>query len=279
MPGSVVQGNAEADSRSDLRIYPLGSGSDYTPFIQHLGIASLNLGFGGENGGGGYHSIYDTFEQYTRFGDPGFAYGVTLANVTGRAVLRFANADILPYSFSGYVDNVARYADEVQQLAVSTRKETERINHLIETEAYRLAADPEKTYHPPSKKDPVPYFNFAPLQNAMERLKQEAHAYDQALMEHGMQRDGSQQEAINEILIGMEQLMTIEDGLPRRPWFRHQIYAPGFYTGYGVKTLPGIREAIEQRDWEEASEQIVLVSETINRVADGIAEAKSIFGQ
>ena len=273
-----VGGNKEVDSRADLRIYPLGSGSDYTPFIQHLGIASLNLGFGGENAGGGYHSIYDSFDQYTRFGDPEFAYGVALASVTGRAVLRFANADVLPFTFNGYVDNVERYADEVQKLVDTMREETERKNMLIEKKAYELSADPKKTHIPPTPKDPVPYLNFAPLQNALAHLQDSATEYDKKLAK-GLMLDTPDREPLNELLMGIEQMMTREEGLPRRSWFRHQIYAPGFYTGYGVKTLPGIREAIEERDWDEASEQIVIVSQTLERVAEGIDRAAGMLEQ
>lgn len=269
-----VRGDAEAE-RKDLRIYPLGSGSDYTPFLQHLGIASLNLGFGGENAGGGYHSAFDSFDHYTRFGDPEFVYGTTLANVTGRAVLRFANADVLPYSFSGYVDNVKRYADEVMQLAETMRSDTEMENKRIENNAYTLTADPTETYVPPAPKDPVPYFNFAPLQNALSGLSEAAAAYDAALAKHGT----GDAETLNELLMGVEQLMTREQGLPRRPWFKHQIYAPGFYTGYGVKTLPGIREALEQRDWAETTEQIGIVSATLDRVSGAIEEATEMLGE
>lgn len=274
-----VRGDKEADSRADLRIYPLGSGSDYTPFIQHLGIASLNIGFGGESSGGAYHSAYDSFDHYTRFGDPGFAYGVALANVTGRAVLRLANADVLPYQFTNYVDNVSRYADEVMKLADDTRAETEKQNKLIEQNAYSLAADPTKTYNPPSIKSSVPYFNFAPLQNALLQLRESAVAYDKAVAAHGMALSDADQERLNEGLMQMEQVMTREEGLPRRFWFRHQIYAPGFYTGYGVKTLPGIREAIEQREWQEASEQIVKVAETLAHVSEAIDEATAVLGK
>ena len=268
-----VNGDREAGSRSDLRIAPLGSGSDYTPFLQHAGIASLNLGFGGENGGGAYHSMYDTFEHYTRFGDPDFSYGITLANVTGRVVLRYVNADILPYSFSGFADNVIMYADEIMKLAEGMRNETEEKNQLITTDAYRLAADPQKTYIVPEPEKPVPYFNFAPLQNALSRLEVLAKQYDQALASRGSEISVANREQLNRMLMSMEQLMTREEGLPRRSWFRHQIYAPGFYTGYGVKTLPGIREAIEQRDWEEAAEQIEIVSATLDRVSGALEKA------
>ena len=268
-----LRGDADAQNRKDLRISPLGSGSDYTPFLQHLGIASLHMGFGGENAGGAYHSAFDAFDHYVRFGDPDFTYGTTLANVTGRTVLRFANADVLPFSFSNYVDNVKKYADEVMKLADSMRDETEKENLKIKNGAYTLTADPKKTFVPPTPKDPVPYFNFAPLQNALAQLESTAKKYDAALMEKGEGIDSEMKEKLNELLMGVEQLMTREQGLPRRPWFKHQIYAPGFYTGYGVKTLPGIREALEQRNWKEASDQIGIVASTIERVADAINKA------
>ncbi len=273
-----VNGDAEAE-RKALRISPLGSGSDYTPFLQHLGIASLNLGFGGESSGGGYHSAFDAFDHYTRFGDPDFAYGATLANVTGRAVLRFANAEVLPYSFSGYVDNVKGYAKEVMELADKMRSDTEKENKLIESKAYTLTADPTKTYIPPSPKTEVPFFNFAPLQNALAKLGDAANAYDAALAKQGSDLSVEKQEMLNELLMGVEQLMTREQGLPRRPWFKHQIYAPGFYTGYGVKTLPGVREALEQRDWDEASEQIDIVAATLDRVTGAIEEATGMLDE
>ncbi len=274
-----ANGNDEAETRKDLRIYPLGSGSDYTPFLQHLGIASLNMGFGGESGGGSYHSAYDTFEHYSRFGDPGFAYGVTLANVTGRAVLRFANAEVLPYSFGSYADNVKKYAKEVIELANSMRANTEKENKRIASKAYALSADPTQKTKLPSPKDPVPFFNFAPLQNALASLEASSKRYDATLTKHGSSLDAATQEAVNELLMGIEQQMTRPQGLPRRPWFKHQIYAPGFYTGYGVKTLPGIREALEQRAWDEASEQIEIVSATLMRVVDAIEEAAQLVSK
>lgn len=272
-----VRGDQEASSRADLRISPLGSGSDYTPFLQHAGIASLNLGFGGESAGGSYHSTYDSFEHYTRFGDPDFAYGVTLANVTGRAVLRFANAEVLPFTFTNYVNNVEKYAKEVMDLADQIRADTKRENELISSNAYKLSADPTEVFIVPDASDPVPFFNFAPLQNALSALAESARSYDAHLASNMSQLSAEQQEQLNEALMGIEQSMTRTEGLPRRSWFRHQIYAPGFYTGYGVKTLPAIREALEQRDWEEASAQIHIVAETLNRVSEHINKASEIL--
>ncbi len=274
----AVSGDDEALARSDLRISPLGSGSDYTPFLQHLGIASLNISYGGENRGGSYHSQYDSFEHYTRFGDPGFSYGVTLSKTTGRLALRLANADVLPLRFENFADNVGLYASEVMELLEGVRASTDRNNRLVAMRAHVLAADPTKTYVPPELEEGVPYLNFAPLQNSVHRLEASARALDTALqrvVEGGA--SNMDVEALNRVLRSTERLMTSEGGLPRRPWYRHQVYAPGFHTGYGVKTLPGIREAIEERDWQEATEQIGLVAEMLDRVSHALERAARIL--
>ena len=291
-----VGGARRADDGSDITISPLGSGSDYTPFLQHLGIASLNLSFSGESGGGSYHSQYDSFDHYSRFGDPGFQYGAALAKTTARATLRLANADVLPLRFSPFAANVKTYRDEVMALLDETREQTGRRNALVASNAYTLAADPTKTYVPPEAQDEVPFLNFAPVQNAITRLEASAAAYDaaydamraahRAAAASGdgdsgggadMSEHGDVQRRLNAALIQTERLMTREDGLPRRNWFRHQIYAPGFYTGYGVKTLPGIREAIEERAWDEASTQVERLAGTLNRLADKIDEATAML--
>jgi N-acetylated-alpha-linked acidic dipeptidase len=266
-----ADGNEEAAGRADLRIGPLGSGSDYTPFLQHLGIASLNIGYGGESGGGSYHSVYDSFDHYTRFGDPDFAYGVALAKTAGRATLRLANADVLPFAFANFVDNVKQYASEVQKLADDLRAETEALNKRVADGVYALAADPTKKHVPPAAKDPVPHLNFAPLQNALDGLEKAAAALDRRLNER--LEAGSAPAALNTLLIRTERAMTVAEGLPRRPWFKHHIYAPGFYTGYGVKTLPGVREAIEQRYWEEADTQILRLAGMLNGLTALLNEA------
>ncbi len=274
----AVSGDDEATARPDLRISPLGSGSDYTPFLQHLGIASLNVSYGGENGGGSYHSQFDSFEHYTRFGDPGFYYGVTLSKTTARLALRLANADVLPMRFENFADNVGLYAGEVMELLEGIRASTDRKNQLVAMRAYQLAADPTETYVPPEAEEGVPYLNFAPVQNAVHRLETSAQALDteiRRVMEEGA--TDAEAVALNRVLKTTERLMTSEEGLPRRPWYRHQVYAPGFHTGYGVKTLPGIREAIEERDWEEATEQVGLVAEMLDRVSNALEQATRIL--
>jgi N-acetylated-alpha-linked acidic dipeptidase len=266
----------DAGSRADLRIDALGSGSDYTPFIQHIGIAALNLGYGGEDGGGSYHSIYDSFDHYTRFGDPGFDYGLALTQTAGRAVLRYANADVLPLSFSNLSETVGTYVGEVTKLADTMREETTQKNRFVNDKIFEVAADPTEPYVVPKLEEPVPFINFAPLQNALVRLQESSRAYDSAmntLVSAGRLPAPEAARSLDEILIRTERTMTRNEGLPRRSWFKHQIYAPGFYTGYGVKTLPAVREAIEQRNWKEASEQVLIVARIIEQVAAEIDRA------
>jgi len=242
-------------------LYALGSGSDYTPFIQHAGIASLNLGFGGENAGGEYHTIYDTYPHYKRFKDPEFAYGIALANTAGRVVLRLANADVLPFEFKQWHTTVSKYLKEVMDLTESMRKTVEKHNKLVSKNAFELASDPTKAFSKPAKKAPVPYLDFSPLQNSLAALKTSITVFTNISVEKLSKR---QYEALNMKLMQTEQALTDSRGLPRRSWYKHQIYAPGFYTGYGVKTLPGVREAIEQKDWKEAQEQIQKLSGTFD---------------
>ena len=262
----IVNGSAamrnEVMSRADLRIDPLGSGSDYTPFLQHLGIASLDIGFGGEGSGGSYHSIYDSYDHYRRFVDPGMKYGVALSKVGGRAVLRMANADSLPFEFVNLADTVEKYSKEVMALADSMRQDTVMRNGWIASGTLKAVQDPTKTFVLPTPQPEVPTFDFTPLTAAVEHLKKSSAAFKGSLGDRDI------------FLMGAERLLTRDEGLPRRDWFRHQIYAPGFYTGYGVKTLPGIREAIEQRNWNEAREQIKLTAAAIERLASAMDAAR-----
>ncbi|MGD8288576.1 MAG: transferrin receptor-like dimerization domain-containing protein [Gemmatimonadota bacterium] len=271
----AVRGAPDAQGDGDLRISPLGSGSDYTPFLQHLGITTMNIGFGGENGGGSYHSQFDSFDHYRRFGDPGFEYGVALAQVAGRLMLRFADADVLPLRMGNYVETVERYAGEVQELADDMREETERHNRLVDMDAFRLQADPTETYVPPVAEDEVPFFNFAPVENALVSFEEAATDLDRMLVD-GLTSGSltaARRSEINDILQQVEQALTDDEGLPGRPWFRHMIYAPGFYTGYGVKTLPGIREAIEQRQWDLVDPEMAKIADALDRVTALLRQA------
>ncbi|MGB5344544.1 MAG: transferrin receptor-like dimerization domain-containing protein [Woeseia sp.] len=271
--------NASSDTeraeakRDTLRIYPLGSGSDYTPFLQHLGIASANIGFGGEGSDGSYHTLYDTEKHFTTWRDPGLQYGVALSEVAGRATLRLANAPRLPFEFEGFADNIARYVEEIEKLANDMREQTATRNQDLADGLYKLALDPKKSLGPPPAQEEVPYFNFAPLQNALKNLQDAAKAYGVALS-----TGAKPSQTINELLYTTERLLTRDAGLSGRPWYRHHIYAPGFYTGYGVKTLPGVREAIEQREYADVNREVETVAKVLNDIAMRIDSLATMGG-
>lgn len=260
----------EIRDRADLRIPALGSGSDYTVFIDHLGVASVNLGYGGEDEGGGqYHSAYDDFYYYTHFMDTTFDYELALAQTAGTMVLRIADADILPFQFSDLADTVHLYVTQLKSLADQRREEMKERNREIQEGVYQALEDPKKTLVPPTAEPVPPYLNFAPLDQASDNLTEAAKAFDAAFAA----ANGTAPAVLNAELIRSERLLTSSDGLPNRPWFEHLLYAPGFYTGYGVKTIPGVREAIEQNQWSEADAQIVRVSAALEQEADLLRQA------
>ena len=250
----------------DLKLDAMGSGSDYSSFIQHAGIPALNIGYGGENSGGEYHSIYDSYDLYVKFKDPGFQYGVALAETAGHAVLRMANADVLPFNFTHLYKTVDEYSKDLISLLQKTRETTEVENQIINSGGYAVGEDPTKKYIMPVVKAEAPYLDFSPLQNAIEDLKKSTDSL-QSTFEKKI-KDNNVSVTFNESLYKAEQQLLNETGLPRRSWYKHTLYAPGFYTGYGVKTMPGIREAIEQRNWKEAQEQIEIDAKAIKKLAD-----------
>lgn len=269
----------EVRERPDLQIYALGSGSDYTPFIQHLGVAALNIGYGGEDGGGSYHSIYDSYDHYTRFIDPEFSSGIAFVQTCGRIVLRMAEADVLPFEFTDFTETVARYLKEVTKLADDMRDETEETNRRIREKSLQWAADPRQITVVPAPKEPVPFLDFAPLQNALAALQRSSAETAQAMKEISAAATPATARSLNRILLNFERTLTMPQGLPGRPWYIHQLYAPGAYTGYGVKTLPAIREAIELRHWKEANEQIGVVAKVIDHCTAEIEKAKMVIRQ
>ena len=272
-----ISGNKDAE-RDDLRIYPLGSGSDYTAFIHHAGVPALNIGFGGESGGGSYHSIFDSYDHYKRFSDSDYIYGTTLAKVNGRLVLRLSEADILPFRFMNMAENIGTFIESNKKLAKTVAEKTKRRNRLLNEKAFTISANPKKTYLPPKRLDDVPEFDFTPLEAAHQRLKTSAMNYEKALS--SMKKGSMSAEIkiqVNRLLKDVEQAMTREEGLPRRNWFRNMIYAPGFYTGYGVKTLPGIREGLEERKWDETHLFIGEVTKALDRASAKINAATDIL--
>jgi N-acetylated-alpha-linked acidic dipeptidase len=267
---------AKLMGNKNMKLEALGAGSDWSGFLQHIGIASLNVGYGGESNGGQYHSIYDSYDHFTKYMDPGFQYGVTLSKTTGRVMMRLANADVLPVDFTGFHKTVYEYVDELKTMMENIRKETEQENKMINDKLYDLAKDPTKKLQSPQLKDPVPFINFSDLENAMVKLKLRADEF-QKVYSSGTQLSPEKQKELNEILYKMERSLVNEEGLPRRPWYKHLIYAPGYYTGYGVKTLPGIREAIEQRNWKEAQAGIGEVSKAIEEYNNKVEQATGVI--
>ncbi|MFT3932297.1 MAG: transferrin receptor-like dimerization domain-containing protein [Chitinophagaceae bacterium] len=270
--GTNIKAKKELLAKKTMSLGALGSGSDYSPFIQHMGITSFNMGFGGEDPGGEYHSIYDSYYDYANFKDPTFEYGVALAKVAGRTTLRMADAELLPFDFTSLYKTINGYVTEVTALADQLRETTAVENQLIKEKRYAYALDPKEKITPPVIKDEVPFLNFAGLQNAMSEFEKASKHLSETLSSGKLTAE--QKNAINKKLYRAEQQLLTEKGLPRRGWYKHSIYAPGFYTGYGVKTLPGIREALEQRNWKEAQENADTDATVIKNFAaylDGIA--------
>lgn len=257
---------AEVRNRRDLHIAALGSGSDYTTFLQHLGIPSVNLGFGGEDAGGVYHSIYDDFYWYTHFADTSFVYGRALAQTAGTAVMRLADADVIPYDYTDLAETVQHYVSELQTLASSEAEEATERDAELRDSTYVLTNDPRNPLLPPPAEATVPHLEFAALQNAADSLTRAARRYD-AVFTRAIQGGSASFPAANAQLVHSEHLLTSEAGLPNRPWFKHLLYAPGYYTGYGVKTIPGVREAIEQREWPLANHEIERVAAALDAEA------------
>jgi N-acetylated-alpha-linked acidic dipeptidase len=258
----------EARAGGNLSIGALGSGSDFSAFIDHVGIATVNLGFGGEDPSGNYHSIYDDFYWYSHFSDYDFVYGRALAQTAGLAVLRMADADILPYEFEGLSRTVATYIDEVKALLAARRKLAEDISQNLKDDVYRAASDPRNPTFPPAAEEIPPYLNFAPLDNAAAALSKAAADYTKALAGlQGKDLSAGRLSAIDQQLAQAESKLLTPGGLPRRPWMQHVLYAPGWYTGYTAKTLPGVREAIEEGRYAEADAQIVVAAKALEAEA------------
>jgi N-acetylated-alpha-linked acidic dipeptidase len=264
------------NGNKDMNLDALGAGSDWSGFLQFLGISSMSIGFGGEGDGGEYHSIYDSYDHFVKFTDPGFQYEVALAETAGRVMMRMANADVLPFDVNSFYKTVADYVTDLKTLLDNSRTGTEQENKMIGDKLFDLAKDPTKIYQSPKIKDAVPYLDFSILENAMVQLR-ESTGELQKQYASAIRLPVDKQNELNEILYTAERSLLNENGLPRRPWFKHQIYAPGLYTGYGVKTLPGIREAIEQRNWKEAQENIEIVSKTIEAYSHQVQNAVNII--
>jgi N-acetylated-alpha-linked acidic dipeptidase len=267
----------ELRQRKDIRIGISGGGSDHAGFQNFLGIAVLDIGFGGEDEGGVYHSIYDDFYWYTHFADTDFAYGRTLSQFNGSMIMRLADADLLPFDFSNFADTVQTYVKGLQKFSAKMRDDIEERNLEIEEGVFTAAADPKKAYFPPKKEDVPPYLNFSPLQNSADALTRSAGEYQKALAAAGANGGSVLASAsiadVNALLIQSERKLTTPEGLPGRFWYKHQIYAPGVYTGYESKAIPAVREAIEQKKWKEAEQAMARAAAVLQDEAALVSSA------
>ncbi len=272
--------------REDQRIDALGSGSDYSSFLQHAGIPALNLGYGGEDNGGIYHSVYDDFYWYTHFSDTSFVYGRALAQTAGTAVMRLASADVIPFSFGNLAETARTYVTQLQKLRDTRNDQIAETNRAIDEGVYATVNDPRQPTIAPARRETPPQFNFAPLLNAVDSLTRASARYDRAFSSGTMSAGASAAvstrsaaiHSINERLLQAERAMTSSEGLKGRPWYRHMLYAPGFYTGYGVKTMPGAREAIEQGTWSEVDGEIVRIAAALTREATLVSQLAGDLG-
>lgn len=243
------EARAAIEQGDDLRLGALGSGSDYTVFLDHLTMASLNLGFGGDSPGGVYHSNYDTLHWYEKFSDSEFVFGRTLSQVVGTAMWRLANAAVLPFGFTDLAAVMRDYVEEIRETHAA------------------MESPPE--------------IAFESIEQALDALEEAGQGYERALAS----LSGASPESVlgsarlsqlNQLLYTSERRLGYEEGLPNREWFRHQVYAPGFFTGYGVKTIPGVREGIEEEDWEAARFYVRVVSESLSSLTSQVREAEEI---
>jgi len=264
-----------------LRVGPLGSGSDYSGFVDHIGVASLNIGFGGESEGAGvYHSIYDDFYWYTHFSDTSFVYGRALSQVGGTAVMRLADAQVLPYDFAGLASTVQGYVSDLQRLLQTEQDETAERNREIAEGVFAATSDPwHPTSAPPTEPVP-PHLGFAPLQNGADSLTHAADRYAKAFaaLAADTSYGAGAPAQVNALLLQAARRLTDKRGLPGRPWYTFELEAPGMYTGYGAKTVPAVREAIEQRQFPLAQEQIQVVGAVLDAEAALVDSAARMLG-
>jgi len=267
---------SQARKRVDLKVTELGDGSDYTAFQDHVGIPSLDIGFGGEDEGDQYHSIYDDFYWYTHFSDTDFSYGRALAQTAGTAIMRVADSDLLPYDYTPQAEAIAKYETDLEKLLKDKQDEFAERNLELQEGVFTATADPHKTYVPPPVETVPPFMNFAPMKNSIELLKKGAERYSKALARF---RSGSADvsaqslDTVNTDLMAVSRFFLSEKGLPERPWFKNQIYAPGAYTGYGAKPVAAVREYMDEKKWAEADAQIPMVAHVIENIAGGINKA------
>jgi N-acetylated-alpha-linked acidic dipeptidase len=268
---------AAARNSKDIELFALGDGSDFTAFQDFAGISTVDMSFGGEDDADQYHSIYDDFYWYTHFVDTDFSYGRALAQTEGSNVLRLADADLVPVSYGPQADAIAKYEGELETLLKDKQDEITERNLELKEGVFKATADPKKTFVPPPAEAVPPYMNFTPMKNAIAKLKTSADRYSKALAAY--QAAGAQPVSaqalvtVNTDVLHVSRLFLNEKGLPERPWFKNQVYAPGAYTGYGAKPIAAVREYMDEKKWAEAEAQIPMVAGVLTNVATGIDKA------
>jgi N-acetylated-alpha-linked acidic dipeptidase len=271
-----LEERSQIRKRSDLRVDALGDGSDFTAFQDFAGIPALDIGFGGEDEGDQYHSIYDDFYWYTHFVDTDFAYGRALAQAAGTTIMRVVDADLLPYDYTPQAETIAKYEADLEKLLKDKQDEFTERNLELQEGVFSATADPHKTSVPPPPETVPPFMNFAPIKNSIELLKKSADRYSKTLAKFkssGATISPQSLDAVNADLLAISRLFLNEKGLPERPWFKNQIYAPGAYTGYGAKPIAAVREYMDEKKWQQADAQIPMVAQVIENIAGGINKA------
>jgi N-acetylated-alpha-linked acidic dipeptidase len=241
--------------KADIPLTPLGTGSDYSAFLSNLGIPSIAFGFGGEGAGGAtYHSLYDSFVHFAKFGDPTFRYRVALAEVAGRLVMRTADASVLPMRFGDVAHTLGRYVQQLHQQVDADRKAAKRQHALLAAGVYKLSSDPMHPLAPPARLPEVPRnVDLSPLNEAIHKLDASAQAYEKAyrgLARAGLQIRPKQLEKINDLMRSMQQGLLRANGLPGRSWYKYVVTAPGIFKGYGAETLPAVHEPLDAYQWD-----------------------------
>jgi N-acetylated-alpha-linked acidic dipeptidase len=272
------QAKLAADPSKDFPIGALGSGSDYSAFLEHLGVPAIDVAYGGEGENGGiYHSRYDTWEHYMRFEDPGFLYEATLAKTVGRMVLRLSSSDLPVQRATNFASTIDVYVKELKKLADNRREAAETQAGLLKDKVFALTADPTKSSGNPTAMKTVPKIDFAPLDAAATRLTASAKAYDDAFAAHVATLSSDQKAHLRGLMLTIDQTLAPDVGLPVRPWFKNLIYAPGRLTGYGAKTLPGVREAIEDERFDDADKYSKLTADALNIYSDRLDQATAVL--
>jgi len=241
---------------TEARIGALGSGSDYTPFLQHLGVPSIDMGFGGDYGV--YHSAYDSFHWMEKFGDPTFEYHAAAAQLWGTIALRLAMASGLPFDYTDYATQIREYLTETERTA-GRRKLADSFDAKTLSAAVNDFAE-EAARVDKRRRDTIQEFGKA----APQAEKENANSVELTQRLH----------RINDALIATERALTDTRGLRGRPWYTHQIYAPGFYTGYAAQPLPDLRQAIEDRNAANAREAAGRITEALRRATNALRKAR-----